>query len=286
MSMDKPEIVAEVEQLSESVREEIRDSGSILELERRRNNNASTLKSPLGLLAALLLALLLTSSCSLHAGEVIGRWDVEDLSNTWSAQPQAFIDAAREQGSFAYVLAYLFTAVVSIPVGICLMPVAPLRILAELAPVTKPFLPYVELTIIVVGLAIAFRMAEPFSHNRKVRKQLRQIDSQLHEQRGQLGRDLARLNKLWNSKQYREAKERWDRWQADKLLDETYENLLNFAEMGTSIFYHDEVIFMNDVLLGMEIENMRAKLAKVDADHVLGEAYAMTDELTEAFTMI
>ena len=180
---DKPEILREAEDLERDIdkrRREVRD----LECERR-----STLKrrrSWLVLLGVVMVTLFLTSSCSLHAGELLGRWDVEQIFTAMTDPLQGIIDKAEEANTALYVVTSVLGAVLMLPFNLLIaVPYGFLKLGAEMleaaVPSAIPFVPYVEVGLVLLMLVgISFlQVSDILSNNRSVRADVRSIDARI-----------------------------------------------------------------------------------------------------------
>ena len=210
-------ILLEAERLEKSISEHDR---RIHSLQTRRKHVKKQLRNPLlGLLLAVVIAALLTSSCTIHAGELMGRWDAEEVVGAWEGLLEGYLEQAEALGTVPYVIASVILAAINLPVALPTMLIAPLRMIAMALemnfPVAVPYLAYVELAIVLLVFLVVLQEIRPFGRNREPKKELRGIDDDLQRHKSQRQQESARLRELKGSREYAEALERQER------IDET-----------------------------------------------------------------
>lgn len=207
---DKPEVLQEIDGLKSTIATCERSAEA---LTRKRKATRKRMKGPLSLLLALLFVTLLTSSCSLHAGELLGYWDVDPLVEGVTAYLQGYLDQAKDAGNILYVIASFLMAAVTLPMRLLIMPIAVLRIIAEVLsmtfPAALPFLGYVEIALVLLSFITAIREVGLVHHNRKIRSELATIDSKIRDRRDMARSAEARIEELKGTEKYRTACDEW-----------------------------------------------------------------------------
>ena len=206
---DGASILTEVERLEKSVREHDRAVDSLL---RQRKDAKKRLGNPLvDLLVLLLLTAFLTSSCTLHAGELLGRWDIEGVVELLTAPLRGIVAWAKTLGTAPYLIAAVVTAAIDLPLSICVLFASPLRIIEMLLemhlPAAVSYLAYVEIALNLLTFLYLLRLSGTSRGERRALKaRIRDIDEQMQRHRNQSQQEGARLRALKSSQEYAEAK--------------------------------------------------------------------------------
>lgn len=202
------DVLDEVERLRQSVEQH---DFAIERLQQRRKEAKSEVGNPLvNLLTIVLITALLTSSCSLHAGDLLGTWDMEGLITSWTTPLEGIVAWAEEIGTFPYVIAAVITAIINFPVMICYMFTTPLRIIAGLLEMYYPkaltYVPYVEIGLIALTFLWLLRLGRDPGRKAALKAKIREIDGQVREHRTLRRQESDRLRTLEASPEYARAK--------------------------------------------------------------------------------
>lgn len=181
----KPEIPREVEALK---REIDRHKKELDDLKRKRRDAKKRHQGLLTLLGFVLVALFLTSSCSLHAGQLLGQWDAEQVLSAVIDPVLGFVDKFKEINTALYVIASVLAAALMLPINLLVaFPYGFLKlgagILELTVPAVLPFVPYVEAGFVLLVLVRVTLWAVSGIHadNRSVRADVRAIDAEIRE---------------------------------------------------------------------------------------------------------
>ena len=210
-------ILAEVDELERTVRQynqKISNCRRSLTMAKRELR-----KSRFSVVSAIVLVLLLTSSCSLHARELLGGPSVEETGELWSGFLEGLVAKAEVFGEGVGLAVKIVLAIFNIPIGICTFMLAtPLRMIQMLFEMYFPMglkvQPYVELAIVAYAVIVALKNV--LGSGRQARTEVRRARSELgivRKQEAQARDANAKLESLRVSKAYLEAE---DQYQKDR----------------------------------------------------------------------
>ena len=158
------------------------------DLKRKRRDAKKRHQGLLTLLGIVLVTLFVTSSCSLHAGQLLGRWDAEQVLSAVIDPVLGFVNKFKEINTALYVIASVLATVLMLPVNLLVaFPYGFLKlgagILELTVPPVLPFVPYVEVgfVLLVFVRVTLWTVSGIHADNRSVRADVRAIDAEIRE---------------------------------------------------------------------------------------------------------
>ena len=166
---------------------------------------------------SILLALLLTSSCSMHAWQMLGGPNMEVLAERWEAlldAPGAQVAALNETLGF---LVTLVVRLIGFPIGLCTFVLSmPLHMLEGIFEMTFPpalkVQPFVELAIVAIAVVLAVITAIGKAQDRAAHAQIREARERLQSLRAneaQIREARTELASIKASEAYRRAEDEY-----------------------------------------------------------------------------
>lgn len=210
---EKDEVLARAEQLESRVKE--LDNLTVMSRKKVTQAKKSLQAERLSLILAPLLALLLTSSCSLHAWELSGGPTIIELLNLWEGAVNGLAEKLGVLWAPATLVTSLVLRILSIPAMILIMPVGVLRIIHALLQMTFPqaerLLLYAELAVVLFAVITALRPAHPIADSRAARKELRAARAELRDRVAQQREAKTKLASVTGTEEYQTAQRQWQK---------------------------------------------------------------------------
>jgi len=207
----KPSILGQVDKLEKRVGE-LDD-----EIDRCRRNINESKSSKRGLVLSLIvtvaLVLLVTSSCSLHARELMGGPKVDESLDQARGALEGFAAQVGEHGEAAATAAQAVLTAINAAMQVLTLPVGLLRTIydtvQEKVPDALPYLPYVELALVLGAIIHFLRRSTAISRRRYARGRVREERDRLRALKAELSEKRAELQNLKDSPDYETQKRAW-----------------------------------------------------------------------------